>query len=70
MTNEVVDMVVVGVLSGLSGWREVGWVSILIFLEDGSYVREIVFWFPSVFCRRETFPGYQVLTTSSGPTVG
>ena len=48
-TNEVVDMVVVGVSSGLSGWREVGWVSVFIFLEDGSCVREIAFWFPSVF---------------------
>ena len=45
-------------LSGLSGWREVRWVSIFIFLKEGSCVREVTFWFPSIFGRRETFPGY------------
>ena len=54
----------------LSGWGKVGRVSSFIFLEDGPCVSEIAFWFPSIFSRRETFPGYQVLTTSGSPTVG
>ena len=57
-------------LGGLDGWGEVGWVSSFIFFEDGSCVREVTFRFPSIFGRRETFPGYQILTTSGGPTMG
>ena len=47
-----------GCLDGSSGWREVRRVSIFIFLKKGSCVGEVAFWFPSIFGRRETFPGY------------